>query len=376
MPDAVSPPTRDVVVVHSSDLHLDHDYTARLHGGDGTAGLVGVLAAARSASADVVVLAGDTFDCHRLPDHLLERAAAVVAAAPLPVVILPGNHDFHAGATDDFWKNFERPEHGRFLLLDEARAYPLREWGIDAVLYAAPCGSKYSATHALSWLEGAERPEAKFHVGIAHGSFEGLSPDLQGNYFPMKADDLLRTRLDLWLLGHIHVPFPLKPGAGDRIFYSGTHEPDGFDCRHEGRAWLLELQPDRSLRAEPHSTGQFRFREVELELRSLANLEEWAGRFRAEAARTLLKLTLRGSLPREEYARFAEVLENIQREFFFVKADFSALRVALSAEDIDREFSRESFPHRLLRELSASDPEGAALQAAFEILREAQGKAP
>jgi DNA repair exonuclease len=33
------------------------------------------------------------FDCHRLPDHLLERAAAVIAAAPLPVVILPGNHD-------------------------------------------------------------------------------------------------------------------------------------------------------------------------------------------------------------------------------------------------------------------------------------------
>src|SRR6476646_486949 len=84
MPDAVPAPTRDVVVVHSSDLHLDHDYTARLHGGDGTAGLVGVLAAARSASAAVVVLAGDTFDCHRLPDHLLERAAAVIATVRWP----------------------------------------------------------------------------------------------------------------------------------------------------------------------------------------------------------------------------------------------------------------------------------------------------
>src|SRR4029079_27365 len=93
MPHAVPPPARDIVVVHSSDLHLDHDYTARLHGGDGTAGLAGVLAAARSARADVVVLAGDTFDCHRLPDHLLERAATVIAAAALPVVILPGNHD-------------------------------------------------------------------------------------------------------------------------------------------------------------------------------------------------------------------------------------------------------------------------------------------
>jgi DNA repair exonuclease SbcCD nuclease subunit len=93
MPDAVPTPTRDVVVVHSSDLHLDHDYTARLHGGDGTAGLAGVLTAARHAGADVVVLAGDTFDCHRLPVDLLDRAAAVIAAAALPVVILPGNHD-------------------------------------------------------------------------------------------------------------------------------------------------------------------------------------------------------------------------------------------------------------------------------------------
>src|SRR5215475_1985760 len=105
MSAAMPLPTRDLVVVHSSDLHIDHDYTARLHGGDGTAGLAGVLAAARRAGADAVVLAGDTFDCHRLPAHLLERAAAVIAAAALPVVVLPGNHDpavadavYHHGA--------------------------------------------------------------------------------------------------------------------------------------------------------------------------------------------------------------------------------------------------------------------------------------
>src|SRR6202158_4331957 len=91
MPDA--PPLRDVVVVHSSDLHVDHDYTARLHGGDGTAGLGCVLDAARAMAADVVLLAGDTFDSHRVPQDLIARAAAVIGAAVLPVVILPGNHD-------------------------------------------------------------------------------------------------------------------------------------------------------------------------------------------------------------------------------------------------------------------------------------------
>jgi DNA repair exonuclease SbcCD nuclease subunit len=85
--------TRDIVVVHSSDLHVDHDYTARLHGGDGAAGLACVLAAARAMAADVVVLAGDTFDSHRVPHDLIARAASVMAAAALPIVILPGNHD-------------------------------------------------------------------------------------------------------------------------------------------------------------------------------------------------------------------------------------------------------------------------------------------
>jgi DNA repair exonuclease SbcCD nuclease subunit len=87
------PPARDIVVVHSSDLHVDHDYTARLHGGDGTAGLGCVLDAARAMAADVVLLAGDTFDSHRVPQDLIAQAAAVIAAAALPVVILPGNHD-------------------------------------------------------------------------------------------------------------------------------------------------------------------------------------------------------------------------------------------------------------------------------------------
>ena len=85
--------SRDIVVVHTSDVHVDHVHTAHIHGGDGAAGLACVLNTARDLSADVVVLAGDTFDCHRLPDTLVDHAAAVIAAAEIPVVLLPGNHD-------------------------------------------------------------------------------------------------------------------------------------------------------------------------------------------------------------------------------------------------------------------------------------------
>ncbi len=82
----------DIVLVHSSDLHVDDEQNATKHG-DGTAGLAAVLATARDAGADIVLLAGDTFDNNRVPSPVLDRTGRLLADAGLPVVILPGNHD-------------------------------------------------------------------------------------------------------------------------------------------------------------------------------------------------------------------------------------------------------------------------------------------
>ena len=83
----------DVVLAHSSDLHVDEDRTASLRDGDGTATLRAVLATARALRADVVLLAGDTFENNQLGSAILDRARGLLAGADLPVVILPGNHD-------------------------------------------------------------------------------------------------------------------------------------------------------------------------------------------------------------------------------------------------------------------------------------------
>lgn len=83
----------EITIVHTSDVHVDHEYTARQNGGDGAAPLAIVLAAARAVEADAVLLCGDTFDCHRLPAALIARVGALVRGAGMPVVLLPGNHD-------------------------------------------------------------------------------------------------------------------------------------------------------------------------------------------------------------------------------------------------------------------------------------------
>ena len=40
---------KEIVIVHTSDVHVDHEYTARQNGGDGAAPVVKVLEAARAA---------------------------------------------------------------------------------------------------------------------------------------------------------------------------------------------------------------------------------------------------------------------------------------------------------------------------------------
>ena len=84
-------PYPEAVIVHSSDLHLGVDDS--FSNADSLVVLPKVLATAAEVGADVVLLAGDTFDNHRQPLELLERAAQMMRDYRSPIVILPGNHD-------------------------------------------------------------------------------------------------------------------------------------------------------------------------------------------------------------------------------------------------------------------------------------------
>jgi DNA repair exonuclease SbcCD nuclease subunit len=216
------PPARDVIVVHSSDLHVDHDYTARLHGGDGTTGLACVLAAARDHSADVAILAGDTFDNHRVPQHLIERAAAVIAAAALPVVILPGNHD-PAIATAIYRhpafagiKNL----HVIGITHDEAIDFPelsLEVWGRAHHDYADMIPFEAVRVRRTRWL-----------IAVAHGHYQP-KPDRSAGAQPswlISDDEIAATGADYVALGHWNRAARVGNGKVP-AFYSGSPEYAG-----------------------------------------------------------------------------------------------------------------------------------------------------
>jgi hypothetical protein len=209
-------------------------------------------------------------------------------------------------------------------------------------------------------------------VGIAHGSLEGISPDFNGDYYPMTREELRETGVPLWLLGHTHVRFPLAPGRRESIFNPGTPAPDGFNCTHEGTAWALELGAEEVVSAEPVATGSLRFVQETMPVHAAEDLERLERRFAgAEARSVLLRVRLEGRAPREVIASLGALRQRMNEKLLHLELNSDGLREEITRESIDREFPEGSFPHTLLLRL-AEEGDLEALAIAHELISEAQ----
>jgi DNA repair exonuclease SbcCD nuclease subunit len=213
-PDLRSPNT-DVVVVHSSDLHMDHDYTARLHGGDGTAGLAAVLGAAERLVAHVVVLAGDSFDCHRLPLELLDRAAQRICAASMPVVLLPGNHD--PLVADAVYARGALAQSANLHVLGSGFEESAQFSGLDLEIWGRP----HRDYDDMIPLERPRPRSTRWQIAVAHGHYTPV-PDRSCRLRPswlIGDAELAATGADYIALGHWNRAAKVGPL---RAYYSGS----------------------------------------------------------------------------------------------------------------------------------------------------------
>jgi exonuclease SbcD len=323
--------------------------------------------------ADLLVVAGDLFDRVSMARRDVERAARTLAGfTGRLAAVLPGNHDI-VSPDSELWRSFRDASGGSVLVLDEPRPYPLAHADIDACLYPGPCTLFHSKQNAVGWVKTAPRPPGSgLAIGVAHGSLEGISPDFEGDYYPMTRTELRDAGMQLWMIGHTHLRFPQAPGAHDRLFIPGTPEPDGFDCAHEGGAWLLEIGPAVEVSTQPVRTGALRFVDTEIAIRSKADLEAFERRFSTEEAGSLLvRARLSGRLPRELIAEIGQAGRRLTERLLHLDMRADAVREEITAEAIDAEFVEGSFPHALLRRLLA-EGDLEALQIAHGLLEEAR----
>ncbi|MEX1013936.1 MAG: metallophosphoesterase, partial [Candidatus Paceibacterota bacterium] len=138
---------------------------------------------ANENKADILAIAGDLFDRTSMKVSDIQRAVQAINKFEGNVaLVLPGNHDY---ITEDsqLWDRFKKEAGENVLVLDEKKPVDLSEYDLNAVVWPAPCHAKHSAENAVGWVKEEEKDPDKIHIGIAHGSIEGVSPDFNQQYF-------------------------------------------------------------------------------------------------------------------------------------------------------------------------------------------------
>ena len=329
---------------------------------------------ANEEDCDLIVVAGDLFNNNKVERKLISKAVNIFDRFKgKAVLFLPGNHDYDIGQ-DNVWRTFERKATKRMVLLNEFRTYDLSEHGLDLTVYPAPCDSRHSASNNLDWIKNFN-DEAKnnFSIGIAHGALEGISPDLTDQYFKMSRAELLAIEMDLWLLGHSHIQYPEEDKAvNKKIFNSGTPEPDGLDCKHEGFAWIINLNADKAISAKKIKTGKFRFFDLKKNINNKKDLKALKKDLLADRPQNkVVRLNLSGGIEESVYNDKNNLYNDLKLELAYLAIEDENLYIKLNHDQIEAKFTKGSFPYQFLQRLEDDEK---SLHLAYELIKEVQNE--
>ena len=334
----------------------------------------GMVQTANKEDCALFVITGDLFDNSSISKKDIKTLLNELSCFNGTVVILPGNHDYYDKHVK-VWQNFEdvMTSYDNIMLLTEYRPYEITSNGENIVLYPALCTSWHSAPgqNNLGWIKEAKiENNDVYHIGIAHGAVGGETIDKEGLYFLMKRSELESIPVDVWLIGHTHVPFPRNLTeeftSGNKIFNAGTHVQTNVSCNTEGQCFIVEIDENKNVRAKKMVSGNLRFYRK--------NITVTAGEMEANINRELADINdnsvvdifLTGAVSVEEYEDRMNIVDGILSRFIEGTCNDCDLSKLISKELIESEFSETSFSAGLLTSL-LNDPKEA--QLAYELLK-------
>ncbi len=162
------------------------------------------------------------------------------------------------------------------------------------------------------------------------------------------SDDRRDLEATAWTCGSSATPtfgFPTASGSRATDPLSRDARADGFDCRHDGHAWILELAEDGTVSGESVRTGRHRFHTLTKTLTGETSLEELRADFASfDPARDLVKLSLSGRIPGAHFDSRGEWLAELEKSVLYLETDLPDLMREITPADIGREFTTGSFP--------------------------------
>ena len=335
----------------------------------------GMVETANREDCALFVITGDLFEnTYSIAKKDIKTLLEMLSHFKGTVVVLPGNHDYYDKEVK-VWQYFKdvMSSYDNIILLTDYHPYTLCADGEDVVLYPALCTSLHSSEgqNNLNWIKETEiASDGAYHIGIAHGAVEGETIDNEGKYFLMTRSELESIPVDVWLIGHTHVPFSRNLtedfSVGEKIFNAGTHVQTDVSCNTEGLCFVVEIDENKNIRAKKVVSGNVRFYRRNIVVSANNMKDRIISELDEIDDNSVVDLVLSGSVTAEEYEDKDNIIESALNRFLEGTYNDYSLSKLISKELIESEFPETSFSAGMLSSL-LDEPKEA--QLAYELLK-------
>lgn len=261
---------------------------------------------------ELLLVTGDLFENNSPSKRvisLVNKQFQRLLQAEIKIVILPGNRDCW-GPKSVYQKI--RQEAGIYLFTKPFwEHFLISEFSINFYGYASVEGQDYSE-RVLPKL--SKTKINGLHIGLFHGSLQGTDQQTD-NYYPFSLEELEKSGLDYWALGHYHRCLVKEEGV--KAGYGGS--PEGLDFPEVGASYvlLLQIEDGRLVTIERKRVDSHQLKLVVIKCQDYTNLEEITSIIMAESqSQLLLKVVLEGVISQK--LDLEELRERLQERFFYL----------------------------------------------------------
>jgi DNA repair exonuclease SbcCD nuclease subunit len=323
--------------------------------------------------AQFIVVAGDFFDANTVGDDVITRACKRLSSIDVPVYILPGNHDFAAGPACVYQRStFERHQPDQVTVLDDKAPEIVADG--EAVLLPAPIRRRNElgdpTSHYASDFGKDKAPDA-VRISVAHGGvvdFEEGKASSRIDPERVEAADI-----DYLALGDWHG----RKKVRDRVWYSGTPEPDSFEQNDPGHVLLVEIdEPGTVPRVESVRTAQTDWIRKSVDLRQEEDLKAFRDWFEgvSDPLNVLVSLELQGRLDLASMNSLEDLLDDLENTVLELRRRGDGVRPKASLDEIDA-ISTDGYVRTAVERLRGKAEEGEeaaeeALQLLYQLKQE------
>jgi DNA repair exonuclease SbcCD nuclease subunit len=289
--------------------------------------------------AQFMIVAGDVFESNQLSRRTMMRTLDTLDSLPIPVFLLPGNHDPLDGASIFSTEEFQSTSDHVIVLRDMEPIQVPRLSGVEVV--GAPWRTKHPSSDLCKDLADCLEPASGIvRIAVAHGQVDTLSPDTSRPEIIDLAgieEAIDAKKFHYMGLGDRHSV--TEVGSKGRIYYSGAPIATAFDEVDTNKALLVELEVEGECTVEPLEVGNWSFIAEERAMNGpedLAKFEKWLNDVPNKEC-AVVKVGFVGSINLATAAALDELMETKAEIFASLRVRDRTSDLAIVPDELDQD---------------------------------------